>query len=187
MKRVLFLLATVSALGMASSAMAQADRSVVRVDRAVPGVERVIPRPAVDTSVIADRLRASGVPESNIELNLERIRAAIQSGNYPNLLRRLHNAGLIGGGDQDPNRRRYLNAGELDETGANRSRFFNANNGDDAATERRRLQAAQPDRDVTDRRVREGNDPLRGIIVLGPARTDRAVRADTAVRVGRGD
>ena len=174
MKRVLFLLATVSALGMASSAMAQADRSVVRVDRAVPGVERVIPRPAVDTSVIADRLRARGVPESNIELNLERIRAAIQSG-------------LIGGGDQDPNRRRYLNAGEPDETGANRRRFFNANNGDDAATERRRLQAAQPDRDVTDRRVRDGNDPLRGIIVLGPARTDRAVRADTAVRVGRGD
>ncbi len=165
MKRILLLLATVSVLGMANTAMAQADRSTVRVDRAIPGVERVTPRAAIDTTIIADRLRARGVPEASIDINLERIRAAIQSGNYPNLLRRLYNAGLIGGGgsDQDPNRRRYLSAGGADEVGANRRRVLNAAEGNDAATERRRLQAGEV------------------------ARVDRAVRGETSVRVGRGD
>jgi hypothetical protein len=180
MKRMLLLLATVSAVGMADGAVAQ-DRSLRNADRPLPSVERVIPRASVDTNVIVDRLRGRGVPESNIGITIERIRAALQSGEHPHLLRRLYNAGLIGD-DQDPNRRRFLNAGDPDDV-TDRRRFFDANDGDDAATDRRRLRTDRPSRDGTDRRVRDGDDLLRDIIVLEPARTDRT---DRTVRVGRG-
>lgn len=187
MKRVLILLTAVSAIGLASTAIAQ-DRSLLNVDRPLPNVDRVIPRGAVDTGVIADRLRSRGVPDSNIGITIERIRAALQSGNHPHLLRRLYNAGLIGD-DQDPNRRRFLGARGGDETEANRRRLINANGGDDTASDRRRRQIDRPARDGSERRVRDGDDPLRGIITLDPSRANRTGNASDGgrtARVGRG-
>lgn len=93
------LMFTVALIGaaVASPAVAQ-DRDVptAPVGRAVP-----------DLSAIEQRLRDRGVDEDRIGVSIARIRAAIASGNYPHLERRLYNALNPDVGD-DANRRRQL-------------------------------------------------------------------------------
>jgi hypothetical protein len=86
---------------VASSASAQ--------ERDVPTavVERAVP----DLTSIERRLRDRGVSEDRIGVSLARLRAAIASGQYPHLERRLYNFLHPETGD-DPNRRRFLAAGD---------------------------------------------------------------------------
>ncbi len=97
MKRVLFLAATLSAVVVSSAVMAQTARTPAAVDR-VPAavdrtaVDRIATRPDINIDTIAQRLRDRGLAEDVIIANIERIRAAIQSGKYPHLARRVYNA-----------------------------------------------------------------------------------------------
>jgi hypothetical protein len=86
---------------VASSASAQErDVPVAVVERAVP-----------DLSSIETRLRDRGVSEDRIGVSIARLRAAIASGKYPHLERRIYNFPHPDTGD-DPNRRRLLAAGD---------------------------------------------------------------------------
>jgi hypothetical protein len=105
MKRVLFLVTTISAAVVSGAVMAQTARAPAAVDRVPAAVDRTAALPNIDT--IAQRLRSSGVAEDVIAANIERIRAAIQSGKYPHLARRIYNATHPDdSGRVDPARRR---------------------------------------------------------------------------------
>lgn len=74
------LFTTILTAGMGNSAAAQERGSPIAVERAVP-----------DASAIERRLRDRGVPEDRIGISVARLRAAIASGQYPHLERRIYN------------------------------------------------------------------------------------------------
>lgn len=147
MKRIFVLTAALLAAGVSFAGPAAAQT----VDRSVPNV--ALQRPVLDTSVLLQRLRDRGVAEDKVQTVMARIRAAIASGNYPHLERRLYNA-LHPDETPDGNRRRYLQAGTDTEAEANRRRYLQA--GTDADV------AERPASDVTAVRSVNTRAPVRG-------------------------
>lgn len=74
------LFTTMLTAAMGSSAAAQERGSPIALERAVP-----------DISAIERRLRDRGLPEDRIGISVARLRAAIASGQYPHLERRIYN------------------------------------------------------------------------------------------------
>lgn len=145
MTRMLLIAAALATASFAGPAAAQ---SVVR-DLPATAVQR----PVLDASSLLQRLRDRGVAEDKVQVTMARIRAAIASGKYPHLERRLYNA-MNPGDTTAPNRRRYLAA---------------------TPTESRPDARPTPDRDITRDVARE---PARNIRRdAAPVRDVRNVRA----------
>jgi len=134
MKRLLILTTVLSAAILSQPAMAQTERRLPTA---------AVQRPALDTAALAQRLRAQGLPDAAVDANIARIRAALASGQYPHLQRRLYNA--QNPADDNTVARRRIDA--VSDADGNPRRRFNAATDDDNDA-RRRFNAATIDRPV---------------------------------------